>query len=293
MAGSELDSFMGKFKQLCLAGISATLSVDCQRGKTTIDLKAELTTVEADKSNVIGKPRSPAYYRRKSRRLTSRLLSDGFKLEGADQASRIDESIDIKEKEDRSKNNEVENVDTILLQKSDCEVNLLSPLILTDNGNSSDGSSTEKVCESLPLDCQLPTTEKCEPAEKVASGNMDVLEVVKESKSEFDTVCVNVTASLQYSPHKTVDDGTLESILGIVNNKDHLRRNIHDVTIGNIRNRQMWRSSNYEHEVEFTVLVLKNSLWESARSYLWKNLGTSTWTLNDGTELSFKKIHQK
>ena len=59
--------------------------------------------------------------------------------------------------------------------------------------------------------------------------------MVKESKSEFDTVCVNVTASLQYSPHKTVDDGTLESILGIVNDKDHLRRNIHDVTIGNIR----------------------------------------------------------
>ena len=134
---------------------------------------------------------------------------------------------------------------------------------------------------------------KCESAEKVASENHEILDVVKESKSEIDTACIHATASLQNSPHTKVDDGTLDSILGIVNNKDHLRRNIHDVTIGNIRNRQMYRSTNFEHEVELSVLVKKNNLWESARSYVWKNLGTSTWTLHDGTQVSFKRIHQK
>ena len=111
--------------------------------------------------------------------------------------------------------------------------------------------------------------------------------------SESDIVCVHAIASLQNSSYNIVDDGTLGSILEIVNNKEHLRRNIHEVNIGNIRNRQMYRSTHFEHEVELSILVKKNYLWESARSYLWKNLGTSTWTLHDGTQVSFKRIHQK
>ena len=42
MAGVEIDNFVRKFKQLCFAGVSATLSVESSNGKAHLSLKAEL-----------------------------------------------------------------------------------------------------------------------------------------------------------------------------------------------------------------------------------------------------------
>ena len=294
MAVSELDSFLGKFKQLCLAGISATLNVDCQHGKTMIDLKAELI-IEPAQNIVNEKPRNPAYYRRKSRRLTSR-LTDGFKLDEAEKVSSGDEKVDVKKEDDKAKEKitEVEKIDTLLLMEDDCQDNLVTPSVVNVNKNVSNESSTEDLCNLLPIDNQIiSTSENCESTVKVGSESLEKVDVVEECLSESDIVCVHAIASLQNSSYNIVDDGTLGSILEIVNNKEHLRRNIHEVNIGNIRNRQMYRSTHFEHEVELSILVKKNYLWESARSYLWKNLGTSTWTLHDGTQVSFKRIHQK
>ena len=299
MAVSELDSFLGKFKQLCLAGISATLNVDCQHGKTLIDLKAELTFKPAQ-NFVNEKPRNPAYYRRKSRRLTSR-LTDGFKSNEAEIVSSGDEKVDVtKEEDDKvdvikvdAKATEVEKVDTLLLMKDDCQDNLVTPSNVNGNKNVSNELSTEDLCDTLSIDNQIITSENCESSVKVGSESLEKDDMVKEYMSESDIVCVHAIASLQNSSHNIVDDVTLGSILEIVSNKEHLRRNIHEVNVGNIRNRQMYRSTKFEHEVELSVQVKKNDLWESARSYLWKNLGTSIWTLHDGTQVSFRRSHQK
>ena len=63
----------------------------------------------------------------------------------------------------------------------------------------------------------LQKKKKNESPEKVVSENIETLDVVKESKNKFDTLCVHIIASLQNSTHTKVDDGTLDMILGIMN----------------------------------------------------------------------------
>jgi hypothetical protein len=72
----------------------------------------------------------------------------------------------------------------------------------------------------------------------------------------------------------------------------HLKRNIETFTFGNISN---WDLGNgrHKHQIQVILQVKIAQLWESARSYLWRHLGTSTWTLKDGTEASLIRIHQR
>ena len=146
--------------------------------------------------------------------------------------------------------------------------------------------------------------EKCVPAEQ-AKAKVDISSTpvpqedasrINGDKNGKDTslVLVYATAALSNCPHSTVDDMTLSAISEILNSKDHLRNNMYSIEFCNIRNRPMYRGSiQYMHEVEISLKVMKNRLWKSARSYLWKNIGTSSWTLLDGTQVSFIKIHQK
>ena len=74
MASFEIDSFVRKFKQLCFAGISATLNVESKNGKAIVNLTAEIDIKAPidDKPVITAKFRSTAYNRRKARRRESR-----------------------------------------------------------------------------------------------------------------------------------------------------------------------------------------------------------------------------
>ena len=63
MAISELDSFVEKFKQLSLAGITAFLNFDTNKRNTTVCLKAEIGLLTPTRG-FIRKPRTPAYNQR-------------------------------------------------------------------------------------------------------------------------------------------------------------------------------------------------------------------------------------
>ena len=108
-----------------------------------------------------------------------------------------------------------------------------------------------------------------------------------------DIVMVYATALLKNAPFSRVEDDTLRSISEIVRCKDHLLRNIENSEFADIRNRPMRCSFQFMHQVNIVVSVKKSILWETARSYVWKNLGSSSWTLHDGTEVSLIRIHQK
>ena len=97
---------------------------------------------------------------------------------------------------------------------------------------------------------------------------------------------------LDDSPLSQVNNGMVNSVVHLIDSKDHLRRNINDIKYGAIKD---YRESNlkFRHEIQFILHVKTASLWETPRAYLWKHLGTSTWTLNDGTRISFVKIHRK
>ena len=52
--------------------------------------------------------------------------------------------------------------------------------------------------------------------------------------------------------------------------------------------------SKYRHELEMHIYVNTARLWDTPRQYLWKHLGScGDWTLQDGTKISFVRIHQK
>ena len=110
-------------------------------------------------------------------------------------------------------------------------------------------------------------------------------------RAEEETSLVHVTALLQNSPHATVKDECLKAILEILNNKEHVRENISDIIIGNIFNQKTYAAFN--HRVEILLHVKKSRLWERAQRYIWKHIGTCRWSLPDGTQISFNKIHQK
>ena len=84
----------------------------------------------------------------------------------------------------------------------------------------------------------------------------------------------------------------LDAIEQIINSKDHLKRNVVDMSLSKFRS---WRAQNsrYTHELPVIIHVNVSNLWENARSYLWQHLGTSEWTLEDGVKVSFRKIHQR
>ena len=129
------------------------------------------------------------------------------------------------------------------------------------------------------------------------SGKHEVNDIVNETANQdedADIAVVHATASLRNCPHSTVDDVTLDAISKILRSTEHNQSNINSFKYGNIRNRPMFRgSSHYMHEVEINLEVIRSRIWDSARSYLWKSFGTSTWTLYDGTQVTFIKIHQK
>ena len=109
-----------------------------------------------------------------------------------------------------------------------------------------------------------------------------------------DEALVYATISHKNCPHSTVNDATLAAVSKILSSKEHLRSNLKSFEYGNIRNRPMYRGSkHYMHEIEISLKVFKSKLMESARSYLWKNLGTSSWSMIDGTQVTFFKIHKK
>ena len=173
-------------------------------------------------------------------------------------------------------------------------------MAIIDGVNMDDLISTEKVVSDVVTDKSVAVDSKKFDETEVDALSQDhdkctsnIVENRAENASSH-TVLVHATAALKNCPNATVDSATLDAVLGIINGSDHVGRYLQAISHGNIRNRPMWRgSSKFMHEVEISLQVIKSSLWEPARSFIWKNIGTSLWTLHDGTQLTFTRIHQK
>ena len=119
---------------------------------------------------------------------------------------------------------------------------------------------------------------------------------VAEPPVGSNTACeikeVFATVVLDNSPCNKVFKDHLDSISQIIDSKEHLQRNIENFHFGNI---STWELGDYKfkHQIQVLLKVKTGALWESARSYLWRHLGTSTWTLHDGTEVTLVRIHQR
>ena len=71
-----------------------------------------------------------------------------------------------------------------------------------------------------------------------------------------------------------------------------MRRNMIQVQFGKMQNTED-QNNLYRHEIQTIFKVKTSQLWENARTYLWKHLGTSSWSIGSGTKVSFTRIHIK
>ena len=108
-------------------------------------------------------------------------------------------------------------------------------------------------------------------------------------KKNIDKGVVYATVVLQNSPFSRIEN---VSMVGeIIGCKDHLKRNIIDIKFG--KSRSWFENVGYTHEIPAVLLVDTRSLWESSRTYIWRHLGNDSWSLKDGTMVSFSQIHHK
>ena len=134
--------------------------------------------------------------------------------------------------------------------------------------------------------------------ENIHSGNLNNENKavnVKESpprKGESETAIVYETVVLDDCPHNQVMRNHIDTISKIIDCKEHLQTNIEDFKFGNISS---WDLSNqkFKHQIQIILKVKTVQLWKSPRGYLWRHLGSSNWTLHDGTAVSLVSIHQK
>ena len=123
------------------------------------------------------------------------------------------------------------------------------------------------------------------------SGHIESVQVNESSNTKLaDKGVVYATVVIENSPSSKIQN---VSMVGeIIDCKDHLKRNILDIKFGKLRS---WSSENarFRHEVPAVLQVDTRSLWESSRTYNRKHLGNDSWTLQDGTIVSFLRIHHK
>ena len=265
MVTMEIDNFVRKFKQLCFAGISATLNVESKNGKAIVNLTAEIDIKAPidDKPVITEKFRSTAYNRRKARRRESRNVESV-------EHSEAEEALNDGEENIKDSNSVKPQENDVALHVPDSEANVLSERI----------DSVQEVEKS-------GTVTNGDPS-KVG----DVIGI--DSGTHSDIVSIHATASLVNSPCNKVDTACQHSVFALMDSKDHLKRNIVKGKAEHIRSRPDDNcNGKFKHEIDMVIEVRTNSLWEPARTYIWKHLGNSSWTFNDGTEVSFIKIHRK
>ena len=125
-----------------------------------------------------------------------------------------------------------------------------------------------------------------------SSKNSLDIPYVKEDlgkKAGVDLVHATVTIK-SHKTQITKDEGS--ALINILKSKDHLRRNLKGVLYGTSETFKDDQGG-YMHYWNITIHVDASNLWEKARSYVYHHLGRQSWTLNDGTEIQLKRIHQK
>ena len=134
-----------------------------------------------------------------------------------------------------------------------------------------------------------------------SAGNPESLGVnplYVEPSNDTSSLCdpsvtlVYMTALLENCPYGSVEDRVLNTIFEILSGKEQAKENINKISVGNIFNQQS-RNFKFNHRVEIILHVKTSNLREMAKRYIWRHIGTSRWNLNDGTRVSFTKIHQK
>ena len=105
-------------------------------------------------------------------------------------------------------------------------------------------------------------------------------------------VTIHATAIVEKSPHTMFVEEEWDSLIRFIYSKEHLKQNIEKVRHCNSTSRD-YMSGLYQHNVKIELLVKTSSLWETPRSYIWRNIGQDSWNRGNGTTIKLTRIHQK
>lgn len=324
---TEINAFIVKFKQLWNSGFSAHLDLDSCDGKAWVGLRLNLGDapgvgqVHREDVSLRRTQNSPSKERRRNRRAA---LRENMKNENVSESTEQVEN-DMVENEIHSEEEDILEEDTIatitteevVTKHADSEEELENMGAVDNLGKDVDSvpESTAQVVTEISVDISEIEAEEVVSEEtdgKTTVDSKDVEQILKEEteSGEAETksdkaksseipglnkpadALVYGTVDLESSPYNQVTRSQIDSVSKIIDCKEHLQRNISDFEFGKISS---WNSGHqrYKHQIQLIIQVKTAQLWESPRSYLWRHLGTSVWTLEDGTQVSISRIHQK
>ena len=110
--------------------------------------------------------------------------------------------------------------------------------------------------------------------------------------NDYDVVEIHATATFQESKLSLLGNYEVSALEQILKSKAHLRDNIVNIDCGFAKSCAS-KNSLFIHELPVVLSVKTSRLWQSPRSYIWKHLGNSIWSIQDGVKVTLDRIHQK
>ena len=131
------------------------------------------------------------------------------------------------------------------------------------------------------------------------AATAEEIETTEEQENESNDfvrippiVPVHATAIFENSPNSNVMQDEIDSLVRIITSKNHLARNVNDVLYSILPSTEFGNQT-FKHTVQVQINVKTANLWEGARGYIWKHLGSDTWTRGNGTRIGLVRILQK
>ena len=315
----EVESFIYKFNQLWRGGFAADLQFKCIAGQAHINLQVGLgyAPTQTNDSKPARKHVTPSRIRRRIRRENIRNNDNVIDTQS-------DKSIDVSCSE--------LNVDmpgTLDASEStDGKVGLMDEMSSHLANNNTDTEEVSAAAEDnlnieddrdVAFENSCLVTEEVDTHEQSKVGNdVDTSEhevtgitdvgaeqvLTKASEKEVaidqnlendlpEIVVVYAKACFASCPVNSLSHDDLESLSRFINSKDHLQKNIANIQFESVRFDGVDDRGLFEHSVQVKLAVLRRNLWQGARAYVSKHLGSEIWERSNGSTIVLNRINQK
>ena len=130
-------------------------------------------------------------------------------------------------------------------------------------------------------------------ARAVSALDQDCSEpVLIEVKEEIlpEEKIVLATAVFENCPDENLSQDYSESLRRFILSEDHLQKNLGKIEMGLVSTRRS-NSGFFLHSVLVRISVKTTRLWEPARDYIYKHLGSSDWLRGNKTRIYLMNIH--
>ena len=315
-AMAELDSFIGKYKQLWKKGCDVTLTLKSVAGKATISL--DLSLDDMPSAGLIQQTEAPftvlnssnSRERRRKRReahihenvAVNNAGNDNVLCENGvvahDLKSESNSEIKVECKEDTVK----EDIMVKSISQDYTTTHMIDLVKGIEDGNAQNCKVEQCFIEedSLTSDIKEDDIRHSDVIHGTGADNKKaVTNDMKTTDNDANAEDVlrgpiyeSVYATAEIKCCKTsVTDVEINALNCILKSRDHLVRNIRGVESGACQSVRD-KDNGYRHLLPLVFTVDTTHLWENSRSYVYHHLGRDTWT-KDGTEIRLIRIHRK